>query len=345
VRSDKPDADDADPAPAGRRGHGRTVRYAIGTLCALGAIYASVINVQWTQVLQAFRSASLPWTVTAAMSSLLTLTLVTLRWGLLVDVDATARRWRVLWDSVVIGQAVNVLAPLRFGEGVRVAVTCRGLHAPVGRAMVGLALERAFDVAALATIVLVLILAGWMPAATAGLLHTAATVTVVTLAAVALFVKFLPAVMAWLRRQGIVPAAAAAWARTQEAAMRDGWTGITRRSRLAIIALLTALIPVTAAATNLLVLRGFGVPVPIVAALVLLVVLQIGTAVVSVPGNIGVFHYLVVVTLAAWGVPRPTALATAIVLHAVTLGPRVVLGALSMALTRGSFSSAWHAAR
>ena len=111
--------------------------------------------------------------------------------------------------------------------------------------------------------------------------------------------------------------------------MRSGWTDVTRRHQLAMTALLTALIPVTAAATNLLVLRGFNLPVPAITAFVLLVVLQFGTAVVSVPGNIGVFHYLTVVTLAAWGVPRPDAIATSIVLHAVSLGPKVLLGAFS----------------
>jgi hypothetical protein len=54
----------------------------------------------------------------------------------------------------VLGQAVNILAPLRFGEGGRLAVTCRGLDVPVGRVMVRLARERAFDVAAFPTIVL-----------------------------------------------------------------------------------------------------------------------------------------------------------------------------------------------
>ena len=163
--------------------------------------------------------------------------------------------------------------------------------------------------------------------------------------AVVLFVRFLPKVLAWLRRRVGVLAPAAAWIETQESAMRSGWTDVTRRHQLTMAAFLTALIPVTAAATNLLVLRGFSLPVPAVTALVLLVVLQIGTAVVSVPGNIGVFHYLTVVTLAAWGVSRPTALATAIVPHAVSLGPKVLLGAVTTTGWSGYFSETWFSPR
>jgi len=349
----QPDVDHGGVSPAREAGlrshaprvaHWRNVRAAIGALCALGALYACAVNVEWTDVLDAFRRASLPWTAAAAGSVLVTLALVTFRWGLLVDSGPLTRRWRVLWDSVVLGQAVNIIVPFRFGEGARVAVTCRGLDVPVGRVMVGLALERAFDVAAFGTIVFVLMAAGWMPDAFRGLLPGAATVTLATIGVALLSVRFLPRVLGWLRRRVGALTPAAAWIETQESAMRGGWTDVTRRHQLAMTALLTALIPVTAAATNLLVLRAFDLPIPVVTAFVLLVVLQIGTAVVSVPGNIGVFHYLTVVTLAAWGVPRPTALATAIVLHVVSLGPKVVLGALTTMLS-GSFSDTWLSAR
>ncbi len=325
----------------------RAARVVVGVLCAIGALYACAVNIDWTQVLDAFRRASLPWTAAAAVSVLLTLALVTFRWGLLVGASPSAGidsrtgrdgvRWRVLWDSVVLGQAVNIIVPLRFGEGARLAVTCRGLDVPVGRVMVGLALERAFDLAAFATIVLLLIVSGWMPVAFRGLLPAAAAATLATTGVVLLAVRFLPAVLSWVRRHVGVLAPAAAWLETQESAMRSGWIDITRRHRLAITALLTALVPVAAAATNLLVFRAFSLPVPAVAAFAVLVVLQFGTALVSVPGNVGVFHYLTVVTLAAWEVPRPDALAAAIVLHAVSVGPKVILGAFAPAVWQGSF--------
>lgn len=326
-------------------------------MCALGALYACAVNVQWTELFDALRRASLPWTVAAAASVLVTLALVTFRWGLLVGAgpahgplsgptevgrhDRLGRRWRVLWDSVVLGQTVNIIVPLRFGEGARLAVTCRGLNVPVGRVMVGLALERAFDVAAFATMALVLIVSGAVPAAFGGQLAAAATVTLATMSVALLSVRFLPGALAWLRRNLRVLAPAAAWIERQESAMCGGWTDITRRRQLVITALLTAVIPVTAAGTNFLVFHAFSLTVPAMTALVLLVVLQIGTAVVSVPGNIGVFHYLTVVTLAAWGVPRPTALAVAIVLHAVSLGPKVVLGAFTTTVLRGSLSETY----
>lgn len=317
----------------------QTVRYAVGTLCAIAAIYVAAVRVDWLQVFDAFGRASPAWTLAAILSVLLTLSLVTSRWGLFVGGEAPVAgvpvlmppyvRWRVLWNSVVLGQAVNILVPLRFGEGARLIVTSRGLNIPVGRVMVSLALERAFDVAAFATIVVALILGGLMPRAFRGVLPAVATLTLATIGAALLFVRFLPSMLAWLRTHLSLMARATAWLEKQESAMREGWVDITRRHQLAKVAMLTAAIPISAAATNYLVFRSFDLPVPAVTALVLLVVLQVGTAVVSVPGNVGVFHYLTVVTLAAWDVPQPTAVAVAIVLHIVSLGPKVVLAAFS----------------
>jgi uncharacterized membrane protein YbhN (UPF0104 family) len=88
-----------------------------------------------------------------------------------------------------------------------------------------------------------------------------------------------------------------------------------------------------AVSTNVLVFHAFDLHVPLITGLVLLVVLQIGTTVVSVPGNVGVFHYLTVLTLGAVNVPRSDALAVAVVLHAVSIGPKVLLGAIALAGT------------
>ncbi len=327
---------------AGRRW--RATRYAVGWLCAIAVVYAAAVNLDWPEVVDAFARASPAGILVAILSVLLTLCLVTFRWGVLVGGEApvadltgsmlSSARWRALWDAVILGQAVNIIVPLRFGEGARLVVTSRELDIPVGRVMVSLALERAFDVAAFASIVATLILSGLMPQAFRGVLPAAVTLTLATIGAALLFVRFLPAILAWLRTHLSLMARAAAWLGQQESAMRAGWVDITQRHQLGKIAILTAVIPVTAAATNYLVFRSFDLPVPAVTALVLLVVLQIGTAVVSVPGNVGVFHYLTVVTLAAWDVPQPTAVAVAIVLHIVSLGPKVILGAFSF---RGRF--------
>jgi hypothetical protein len=70
------------------------------------------------------------------------------------------------------------------------------------------------------------------------------------------------------------------------------------------------------------------------AALVLLVALQLGTALISVPGNLGVFHAITVLVLTRFDVDQTSAVAYAIVLYAVAIIPKIVLGALCLSMAR-----------
>ena len=76
---------------------------------------------------------------------------------------------------------------------------------------------------------------------------------------------------------------------------------------------------------------GLALGAVMAAALIVLVALQVGTAVPSSPGRIGVFEYICVLSLAPFGVEREMALAYGLVLHAVAYGPPLVVGAALLA--------------
>lgn len=64
---------------------------------------------------------------------------------------------------------------------------------------------------------------------------------------------------------------------------------------------------------------------------------------VSVPGNLGIFHFVAVLTLGAYSVDHDAALAYAIVLYIVALVPKILAGAVLLAcapreLTAGLFA-------
>jgi len=66
--------------------------------------------------------------------------------------------------------------------------------------------------------------------------------------------------------------------------------------------------------------------VPFTAALFVLIVLQVGSAPPSAPGKLGVFHYLTVLALSAFGVDKVLALAYSLLLYVVALMPKIVIG-------------------
>lgn len=87
---------------------------------------------------------------------------------------------------------------------------------------------------------------------------------------------------------------------------------------------------------NQLTMMAMGVDAPVLAAIFVLIVLQIGTKVPALPGNIGVFHYLVVLSLSVFSIERNVALSYGLVLHGVVVLLPSVLGAFY--LWRESYS-------
>ena len=311
------------------------MRYCGGCLLAATGLYACFVRVDWPQFVAAFRLARPFWIIVGLGSVMLTVTLVTERWSMLLGREPPAPDWRALWNAVVLGQAVNIVFPLRFGEGARVAMTCRAPGLLLGRVTVALAFERTLDVAAFATVMLILIAAGRLPGVFAGMMPIVALLVGSTMAVVGLAVWAGPRALGWVRTRTGRPASGLSWwLERQQASIEHARSDAHLAHALPILMTLTALILVSSASTNWLIFRAFALPVPPTAALVLLVVLQVGTAIVSVPGNVGVFHYLTVVTLAAWQIPPAQALAVAMVLHVVSLGPRVILGAVAAGSVR-----------
>lgn len=82
------------------------------------------------------------------------------------------------------------------------------------------------------------------------------------------------------------------------------------------------------AAINGMLMRAMGLNLPLAAPLFLLLVLQVGISVPSVPGKLGVFQYLVILALAPFGVGKGVALTYSLVLYLVAFSPHLVFGTL-----------------
>jgi uncharacterized protein (TIRG00374 family) len=82
------------------------------------------------------------------------------------------------------------------------------------------------------------------------------------------------------------------------------------------------------AAVNYVLLAAVGAPLSWLAALFLLAVLQLGVAIPSSPGRVGVFHYLAVQVLAVFGVDQGMAVTYAVLLHLISVMLPAGLGAI-----------------
>ena len=80
------------------------------------------------------------------------------------------------------------------------------------------------------------------------------------------------------------------------------------------------------ALTNHLVLLALDISLPFSASLMLMVVLQMGVAVPTLPGRVGLYEGLCIVVLALFDVERDAAFAAGLALHTVSFVPPIILG-------------------
>jgi uncharacterized membrane protein YbhN (UPF0104 family) len=102
--------------------------------------------------------------------------------------------------------------------------------------------------------------------------------------------------------------------------LRSPWVGIRLQGWSLLIWMLSILV-------NYIIFLALGLPLPFAAALFLLVVLEIGVAVPSVPGKLGIFHYLCTLALGVFGLEKGAALGYAVLLYFVVFVPPSLLGA------------------
>lgn len=109
---------------------------------------------------------------------------------------------------------------------------------------------------------------------------------------------------------------------------------LRQRKDLLRLGILSFFIWVISFLTNVCVIWALQLDVPLVAGLLVLVVLQLGLPFASVPGKIGVFEYLCVLSLSVFGVDETSALTFGILLHVVVLVPSL-LGLFGFVTLRG----------
>lgn len=278
----------------------------------------------WSEQLPRLLAADVSWVITAMGFSLATYMVEGLRWNLLLrqvaDTDA-----RHTTQAIFIGLFANEVLPLRPGEVIRCYLMRRWSGLPLEVVLSSALIERLVD-----GIILILGfgLVSYYVELPDILMH-GGRVLLVLLAILA----------------GLMTAAIVYRARTDELIARSRWkgilihvvTGVDAMGRspkfLGVIALSAAfmtiqLVPIWA------VMQGFGLNLSIWAALVVFVILRLGTLVPVSPGNVGSFQVSTVLALSLLGVARDTATNYATLLFFVITVPLWLGGFIALLATR-----------
>jgi glycosyltransferase 2 family protein len=302
----------------------RILRIVLGLTVSGLSLYLAVRNVEYKDVIRVLRHANI-WFICLSLTSVaLNILGKALRWQVLMGKHGQEVPFRVILGVLLIGQMLNTLIPARVGDISRAYMLGR-----VGLSRIFIlgtvALEKILDMLSYVFLFLLLIILmpvpGWVRQPVYPFVIIAMSVFLTTL----LLVRR----QKWLIQSDFWMKKWLRWNISERITIRIK-NGLASLSILQDyknnirLGLLSVIVWSTAVLTNYLVMRALALDIPSIAALFLLIVLQAGISIPSVPGQIGVFEYLCVLALGVFAIDSTTALSYGVLLHMIVLLPIII---------------------
>ncbi len=303
----------------------RSWRFWFGSLLSIIALLWLLFSTDWAETWTALKTASYWLVLAATILNIITIPIRSIRWRQMfypIDRPALGK----LTAIMLIGQTINLFAPMRLGELVKATLV---ETKPVSYVLGTQVFRIVLDTIMLAVLIVILLfqvsLPDWWRGPGEALLVTSILV-ILAMGFLVVSRRHLFRLLDWLEVR---------WPFNRGRSILDMARSFLQSLEIAsypvvLMALLVLSIAIWVlyAAVNYIMLAAVGGSASWLAALFLLVVLMLGIAVPSSPGRVGVYHYLVVKALAIFGVDQATALSYAILLHFITILLPAGIGAL-----------------
>ena len=254
------------------------------------------------------------------------------RWKILMHTPGANIKTQKIFLVLTVGQMLNWVYPARAGDLARAYLL--GNSSIERSYMLGtVLLEKLIDILAFGFCVLLLVafmpLPGWA-LNSVRLFLLVSLIFVITLLLIAqkqqALMAFLQKVSSWLDERF-----AKSIHVTIIQSIQSGLQSlrlIYNRDLLIKASLWTLVVWGTALFTNQTALLAFRIALPLTTPLLLLILLQIGITLPSIPTRIGLFEYICILALAVFGISQPLALSYGLVLHGMVMLPIVFIGVI-----------------
>jgi uncharacterized protein (TIRG00374 family) len=308
-----------------RRAIGIAIGIAISALCA----YLALEKISFSQVGTSLEDANYIWLIPAILLVFPIVVLRAWRWKELFD-DPSTVPFNQSFAATSVGLMFNNLLPSRVGEVPRIFALRRTTGHSAFEIGATLIVERVLDVFAIAVIGAALWplfpdQKEWVDAL--GLFCVGVVVfSVLLVAGLALFRERLTALLMRLLKR--LPFVSDERADEVGLALVAGSAILLRPRRLVVVLGITFLIWATGALSLWVLFPAFDLDTTAAAPWLILVANTFAIMIPSGPAGVGVYEASVQVALIAGGVGASTALAYAVVLHAVNFFPVILLGAV-----------------
>ncbi len=280
-------------------------------------LYLVLRGVSWSEVASILSRARIPPLAAAFGLGSLAYALRALRWKIVLTAAANLEFSAVFWASSA-GYLGNSFLPARAGEVIRSAMVSARSDLSKTYVLTTALAERAVDLAVLLALSsAVVLISGKAPAALlpAGAVMLGLALTVVV---VLFLVPRTERFWRMLVQQLWLPERWRAWLLRMLEQVVLGMLAFHHWSRLARFVALTVCVWCADAYGATLVARSLGMHLPLEAAFVLLAGLALGSTVPSTPGYVGVFQFVTVTVLYAYGIGHSAGLTYSLVLQAAS---------------------------
>lgn len=299
----------------------------LGVILSLVIIIWAIWFLDWSAVLQILADVHYGWVLLATVSVLLTIWARAKRWGVLLSPSVFG--YQSLLGAMLLGQVINSMVPARAGDVARAYIIGQSAGISKTRAIGTIAVEKLWD---LIMLLLFMTFLSWYFPLPQWLAGPAKGLTIFTVMGVAMLGTILwqqERAVRWMKNlEPWLPQAIYLRLITLAQNLLLGFAGLKNHRQIIAAGMYSLLVWGVGGVTNYLLFNAFGLSLSIIAALVLMVALQAGVAVPSLPGKIGVFEGICVVVLALFDVPYPLAFSYGLILHGIVFLPPVVLAAI-----------------
>jgi uncharacterized protein (TIRG00374 family) len=302
----------------------------IGLGITIAILVVFIVRLDWQEFIATFRRIQTSWIFMACTAIFASVALRAIRWRVIAA--SPSSRLALFWYATVLGYVGNMIYPARAGEAFRIVALCQSARIPPGHVMASAFSDRLADVFVLGAVALFVLGFQRLGPHGAEVLAASFFLAAVPILLVVAFVR-------WGRRFG--PSVRKIAARLPQALSQrvPHWyaqaveqTGVIQKPGV-----LTAALGLTVLAASIdyvaiwFGMRAMGWSLPPAAAVVVGILIAMGTMIPAAPGYIGIYQVACVLGLKLYGVSEAAALAFSIVLQVTVLGVIGMQGVAALA--------------
>jgi uncharacterized protein (TIRG00374 family) len=308
----------------------------LGLLVSAVFAYFAVRDVRLGDVWGGLRTSNYWWLIPSLLALATSVFVRTIRWQYLFSKE-TRPALGPTFRATIVGYFFNIVLPARAGEAARVLALCQETRTSKAEAAGTVVVERAYDVLSLLVLLFVTVPfippISWLRSAQEFAVAFGIALGVIGVTLALFGVRPLHFVLRPLGRLSFIsPEMLDSFVES----VGRGLAGLRDLRLAALACVLSALNLMALALSVWFVMEGFDLRLPLVAAMLVVVAVNLVQILPSSPAALGVFEAATIVALSVYDIDNAEALSYAIVLHAVNVLPFIAVG---LVLVRRAFQA------